>query len=48
MLRICGLRKDDVARLNVPTENDLYINLAVFLRKLGKDRLIYRLLKAIY
>ena len=42
MLRICGFREDHISRLNVPAENDLHIGLAVFLCKLGKNRLIYQ------
>ena len=40
MLRVGGFRKDHVARLNVPAENDLHVGLAVFLRKIGKDRFV--------
>ena len=42
MPRISGFRENHIAHLNVPAENDLHIGLAVFLRKLGKYRLIYQ------
>ena len=47
MVRVLGAGDDNVTALDVPAEDDLRCGLAVFLAKLGKQRLLKQRLVAV-